>query len=334
MKIKISFLPLILGLFLGGCARQAYKDTRFLLDTVCEITVIDTNKTRAQEALETAFEEIKRIDRLCGYEKDSQVSQISANAGKRPVKVDPELFKLIEESIRISELTGGAFDITVGPLVSLWGFDKHNPALPPAGKIKRVLPLVNYKNIRMDSKNSSVFLLKPGMKLDLGGIAKKYTMRTVMKKLQGMGIKKAMVNLGGDIQVRGGALGKNPWKIGLQHPRKTDQLVTIFKYNDKTIITSGDYERYFFHNGVRYHHIFNPHTGYPTKGIISATVLTDGPILADALATAVFVLGEKKGLALIEKIPDTDLILITESKKGTKIILSRGLKNAKLEFSY
>jgi thiamine biosynthesis lipoprotein len=197
------------------------------------------------------------------------------------------------------------------------------------------LPLVNYKNINLNKEKSTVYLTKPGMKIDLGGIAKKYAMRMAMRKLQENGIKKALVNLGGDIQIKGGGLDNQPWKIGVKHPRKNDELVTIFKYKDKVIVSSGDYERYFIHNGTRYYHIFDPHTGYPAKkGVISATVITDGSIIADVLSTAIFTLGVEKGMELIKKIPDTDVLIIKETKTGHEIILSEGLKKQNLELKY
>jgi len=335
LKISYRVFPIFLAVIsISGCGEKSYKETKLLMDTVCEITVISPDKTPAQISIDKAFKEIERIDSLCGYGKNSQVSQINKNAGIKPVVVDKELFNLIEESIKISDLTGGAFDITVGPLGSLWGFNNSNLRLPASGEIKKVLPLVNYKNVIINKDKSTVFLLKPGMKIDLGGIAKKYSLRMVIKKLKENGIKKAMVNLGGDIQVMGGAFKGRPWKIGLQHPRKPGELVTVFRFNDKTIISSGDYERCFFVNGVRYHHIFDPRTGNPAKGIISATILTDGPIAADAMATAVFALGVKRGLEIIKTIPDTEALIISETNKGTVVTLTDGLKKMKLEYNY
>ena len=334
MKNKIFLLPVICVVFLSACRQQEYKETKLMLDTACEITVISSNKLKAEKAINEAFKEIERIDKLCGYGKESEVSGINTNAGVSSVKTDKELYDLIEESVRIADFTSGAFDITVGPLISLWGFDTAKPSLPSKSEIKRILPLVNYKNIKLDSEKSTVFLVKKGMKIDLGGIAKKYAMRMAMHKLLENGIKKALVNLGGDIQVRGGALDNQPWKIGVKHPRKPDELATIFKFKDKTIVTSGDYERYFINNGIRYHHIFDPHTGYPAKKVISATVITDGPIIADVFSTAMFTLGIEKSLTLLKKIPGTEVLIINETKRGNEIILSEGLKKMNLALKF
>ena len=334
MKIKSLILLSMAAILFSGCREREYKETRLLLDTVCEITAVDSHKA-AEVAIEAAFGEIARIDKLCGYDKDSEVSRINANAGIAPVKTERELYDLIEESVRMGGLTGGAFDITVGPLISLWGFDTVKPALPSGKEIKRVLPLVNYKNIVLDRGKSTVFLAKQGMKIDLGGIAKKYAMRMAMKKLSEKGIKKALINLGGDVQVKGGAPGGRPWRVGVKHPRKQNEFITVLQYKDKTIVTSGDYERYFIKDGRRYCHIFDPHTGYPAdKGVISSTVITDGAISADVLATAIVTIGAEKGLALIKKIPGTEALIINETNKGADIILSDGLKKSGLSLTY
>src|SRR3989339_1154017 len=332
MKTKIFILPLLFVLFLSGCREQTFQKTKFLINSPCEITIIDANSYKAKKALKESFNEIEKVDKLCGYGLDSKVSEINLNAGKQPITVNNELFKIIEESIRIGDLTEGAFDITVGPLVSLWGFDTDKPSLPLKNKIISVLPLVNYKNIKLDKEKLTVYLAKPGMKIDLGGIAQGYAVKMASKKLKEYGIKKALINISGDIMVIGEALENNPWKIGVQHPRKQNELLTILEYKDKSIVTSGDYEKYFFSNGVRYHHIFVPQTGYPAKGTISTTIITDDPMLADALSTAIFVLGAKKGMAIVNKIRNTEAIIISETNDGTIITVSSELEKTNLKF--
>lgn len=335
MSQKYLFL-FFTALFLFSCAmpEKSFKDTRFLLGTVCEITVISPNKQTAEKAIENAYKKIELIERICGYKPDSEVSKINANSGKQPVKVSPKIIEVIELAIKTGDLTNGAFDITIAPVISLWGFKKEIQRVPSTSEIKKVLPLVNYKNIVIDKTRSAVFLPRPGMAIDLGGIAKGYALRQAMNVLKNCGIKQAMINLGGDIEVIGGRGNNKPWRIGVQHPRKPNELVTVLEYKDKIVATSGDYHRYFVKQSKRYHHIMNPKTGYPTRNdCISVTLITNNRDSA-VTSAGIFVLGPENGMKLVESIPDTEAIIITENKNEQKILLSSGLKNKKIKLSY
>ncbi len=336
--VKLSFIPVILFTLTSctKCDMKSLKKTRMLMDTVCEITVVSHDSQLNEKVVDIAFKEIERIDKLCGYSKESEVTKINCKAAKIPVKANNEVVSLLSRSVEISRITDGMFDITISPIVTLWGFETPKNRVPTKSEIEKSIKLVNYNNIRINKTDSTVYFTKPGMKIDLGGIAKGYAVKTTMDIIKNMGIKNSMVNLGGDIEVSGNRDGKNlPWRIGVQHPRKPDQLVTILEYNNKSVVTSGDYERCFFFDGKRYHHIMNPETGYPAdNGCISVTIIAEDNVLADGLSTGIFVLGHEKGIKLVESLKNVEAIIITETATGTKIVLSKGIKAQALEYNY
>jgi len=328
---------LLLTAFIGCAREQVFKKEKKLMGTTAEIALYGEKN---DIAVEQAFKEMEKIEKLASeYRKDSQLNKINHYAGIKKVKVDSKLYKMIEKSVYYSKLSAGAFDITVGPLIKLWRIkekmQKSSPTIPTEKEIKQKLKLVSYQEISLNRKEKSVYLKKKGMRLGLGAVAKGYAVDEAVKSLKLKGVKIALVRLGGEICVLGER--KKAWQIGIQHPREKDKLLGVIELKDgegvkqplAAISTSGDYEQYFIKNGVRYHHIFNPKTGKPAWECQAVTIVTNkgfSPkgVDADILSTAVFVLGPDEGMELIEKLPNTEGLIV---KNNGEIIFSSGMKN-------
>lgn len=338
---KISFLLLVCifsTFFFTSCANNnnnssnLYEQNGIKMDTFMDLKAYGSD---AQAAVQESFKKIDELDKMASSNiSTSDVSKINSAAGKGYVKVHPEIMKMIKTSIKYSKLSGGAWDITTGPLINLWGIGTKNERIPSDAEIKAKLPLVGYDKISINEANSSVMLQKQGMAIDLGGIAKGFTADEVLKIFKKHNIKNGLINLGSSTIY---AIGKNesnlPWSIGIQHPRKNDSQTYLgaISLSDKALSTSGDYERYFIKNGKRYHHIISPFTGYPADtGVMSDTIVIDGNItdnstIADLLSTTVFVLGREKGIKFIDNLPGVGCEVTTSDYK---IYTSSKLKNS------
>jgi thiamine biosynthesis lipoprotein len=297
-----------------GCAsRSMYKDSRVMMGTFVEVVSPDRN------AAKIAFAEIKRIeDLLSKYELDSEVSRLN-KSGK--LNVSPDTLYIIKKAKEFWLITDGAFDITVGPLMDLWGFTDKKYRLPQKPEIESALNLVGSDKIIIDESKNVVEFKLPGMKIDLGGVAKGYALDCAAKKLKENNIKSCLINAGGQVYCLGAKSAK-PWKVAIKSPRSSD-ITEYLQLQDQSAATSGDYEQYFVKDDKRYMHILNPKTGYPAdKGIISVTVIAPSGLTADALSTSIFVLGKAKGLSLAERFLDVE-VKITEEKvnvsKGTRV---------------
>lgn len=314
----------------SASAEGKYDETQLKMDTVMTITAYGSG---AEAAVKDAFKRIDEIEQSCSLQvSTSDVNRINNAAGSSFVPVGPDVLKIIKKALEYSKMSGGAFDITVGPITSLWKLGTNEARVPSPEEIKAKLPLVGYEKIKLDDKNNSVMLEKPGMIIDLGGIAKGYAASQAVDILKSHGIKKAIVNLGGSsVYVIGSKDNNLPWSIGLQHPRLAQGagFLGIIKESDKAISTSGDYERYIIKDGKRYHHIIDPKTGYPAEsGVIADTVVLDSsinnnPMNADGLSTIVFILGPEKGMQFIKNIQGAECIIVTSDKK---LLVSPGLK--------
>jgi len=323
---------LINFLFLSGCAEAPLvKKAQPALGTIVEITVADKDKPRPflNAAIELAFAEIERVEHLLSrFNPESDISRINAYACLKPTEVSPETIRLIEESIKFSRITQGAFDITVCPLMQAWGFEEKYKRHPPdLEQIKEALDKVGYRNINILKQEQSVFLAQPAMSLDLGGIAKGYAVDKAIAVLRQEGIKNALVNAGGDIYALG-VRGKNrKWRVAVQHPRKNQAVLAMLELEDKAVATSGDYQKYIEISGRRYSHIINPESGNPCSEVpASVTVLAGDCLAADALATSIFVLGPKKGIDLVNRLENTEAIVAAFPQDKLGISLSQGLK--------
>lgn len=283
--------------------------SRFMLDTLVEITVAARDERRAHDAVAAAYEEIRRIEALLSrYHPESQIYTINKHAGERAVEVDRETARIVRRSLQYAELTHGAFDITIGPVIDLWGIGTEHERVPSVAKLQAVLEYVDYRKIEIRGEQE-IRLLSPGMKLDLGGVAKGYGIDRAIDVLQRHGITSALINAGGDIRCLGTKPDGTPWRIGIKHPRESG-ILGVIQLEEMAVATSGDYERGFFQNHIRFHHLFEPHTGTPARGSQSVTILAKTAEFADVFATAAFIMGPQRGLEFIEERPDIEGMII------------------------
>jgi len=300
-------------LLLISCDRIESSHIEEALGTVCLVSLFEQGK---KSVYKNIFSRIQEIEKLMSVNiLSSDISRINAAAGKTPINVHEDLFYVIEKAKYFAQLSEGAFDPTVGPLVSLWGIGK-NSHIPSQEEIENLLPLINWRNIELDASAYTVFLKLEGMALDLGAIAKGYAADEAVRIAKQAGVTRGIIDLGGNVFVFGEKKDKTLWKVGIQNPNeRRGDAIGFLQTTEKTIVTSGIYERYFEENGKSYHHIFDPFQGYPAQnGLLSVTVITDNSMNADALSTAVFVLGYKAGSALIKTLPGTDAVFIFEDK--------------------
>jgi thiamine biosynthesis lipoprotein len=293
------------------------------MGTVIEITLLSEDEEAAKKATLQAFQEIKRIEQLMSpWIGSSDVTRLNRSAGKEWVKVSPETFDVIQRAQKISGFSEGAFDITIAPLTQLWRKAREKGVPPPPEEVKKILNLVNFRNLLIQS-DGKAFLKKKGMAIDLGGIAKGYAVDRAFEILTSLGYKNLIVNAGGDLRT-GGLKYYEPWSIGIQNPRSAEKVMATVSVSDSAIATSGDYEKFFFHQGKRYHHILNPNTGFPAVGCQSVTILSKDGMTADGLATAVFVLGPEKGYALCQRLQDVQCFIV--DREGMAV-MTPGLKD-------
>lgn len=290
------------------------KQTEMIMGTLVEITVIPAN----EKAIKEAFEALKKVDALMStYKEDSEISILNRE-GK--AQVSQQTLEVIEDAIEFSKLTKGAFDITVKPLINLWKKAEKEEKVPTEQEIEKAILLVGYDKIVIEG--NQVRLEKEGMQIDLGGIAKGYAVDKAIEALKKNGIKRALVNAGGDLYALGKALRGERWSIGIQDPREKDKIIDTIKVKDKAVATSGDYRRYFTLEGKRFSHIVNPKTGLTVQDVpMSVTIVGPDATTTDALSTGVFVLGPEEGMKLIESLPEVEGMIISE---GMKKLTSEG----------
>lgn len=326
--------PLTKGEGGGFSEVKLIKQTRMIMGTFAEVSIYSNDEKTAGNAIEEALNEMERMDRIMSnYKNDSELSKVNKKAAKSPVPCNAELLDVIEQSQYYSELSGGAFDITVSPIVALWGFFSEKGHVPPDKEIERLLPAVSYKNIVIDRGNNpkkpgTVFLKNMKTQIDLGAIGKGYAVDKALEIIRKCGINNGCINLGGNIYVLGTPPGKNAWKIGVQHPRNVNEILGYLELKNEATATSGDYERFFEFNGKRYSHILNPQTGRPVSGTIATTIVAPTGTEVDALSTSVFVLGHEKGLELVKRIPNVDAMIAYKDKDGKIAIdMTEGFKD-------
>ena len=292
---------------------------RVVMGTLAQITVIAESGQRGREYIEAAFEKIRGIENnMSIYRGDSQISMINRDAFEKPVQVGDELFEIIERSIEFGEITGGAFDITIGPIEELYRSCEKQNTLPTKEQIARAKEKSGFEKLIIDKKNKSIRFSVEGMKIDLGGIAKGFAIDKAAEVLMNKGAMGAMIDVGGDIRcfIKPGAKRKS-WKIGLQNPKKvdksalTDEYFLALELENIAVTTSGDYRRFVLIEGEKFSHIIDPAKATSSTTLSSVTIIASSATDADALATAVSVMGEEKGLELIEKTKDTEAIIIS-----------------------
>lgn len=311
-------------------SNDLYQRTELKMDTTIDLRAMGP---KARTAVDEAMNRLDEIDQEASTNNEKgDVWKINNAAGKDYVKVGPDTLKMIKTAVQYSKLSGGAFDISVGPLIKLWGIGTEAARVPSDMEIKAVLPLVGYDKISINEKDSSVKLEKAGMSIDLGGIAKGFAVDEVIKIYKKYQITDGLINLGGSSIY---AVGKNQsgsqWTIGIQHPRldRNQGLLGKIKLSGEALSTSGDYERYFIKDGKRYHHIIDPHTGYPADtGVMSDTIVIKGDVpdanmIGDLLTTTVFVSGVDKGLKFMESLNGMECAITTTDNK---VYASSGMK--------
>ncbi len=261
-----------------------------------------------QQAIDAAFEEIERIERLLSnFRDDSEISAVNRSAGRGPVAVGADLLAVLDRALTISSLTRGAFDITFAACQGIWSVRERRIAREE--EIQGCLAHVGYQRVALDRGAAAVLLPDPQMRLGLGGIAKGYGIDRAAAVLERAGILEWAVDGGGDIRVRARE-GVEPWTMGIAHPRRSGESLGTLVLHSGAVATSGDYERYFEHDGIRYHHIIDPATGRPARRSVAATVLAATAMDADALATALFVLGPELGLAVAESLDGVEALVV------------------------
>jgi thiamine biosynthesis lipoprotein len=308
--------------------KRIHQRVQRLMGNRFEISVVGEDAAWANARINEAIQEISRIEALLTtYNERSQTNQINANAGIRPVQVDAEVFALIQRSLRLSELTQGAFDITYGSIDKrLWNFDTTLTALPDPKTARRLVRLIDYRNIQLNAAERSVFLKEKGMRIGFGGIGKGYAAERAKQLLRERGVDSGIVNAAGDLTTWGNQPTGNPWTIGIADPDShllagTRQAFSYLTISNAAVATSGTYEKYALIGGKRYSHTIDPKTGYPVSGIKSVTIIAPNAELADALATPVMVMGVRVGLDLINQmktiacviIDDTDVIYTSKN---------------------
>jgi thiamine biosynthesis lipoprotein len=292
---------------------ETARQTQIVLGTVVDIQVRDGDPSKAESAIRKAFEEIRRIDALfTTYGEGSPVWKINHSMDPT-IEVDPEIYQLILLCDSLWRSSGGNFDASLQALIHAWGFDGGKPHLPSDGEIREALGRSGFGNIELlDGRRIH---RKVNVGFDFGAIAKGYAVDKAVETLKGSGIGNALVNAGGEIKGIG-----NDWVIGIQHPRRSGEIIGRLKLNGMAVATSGDYQQYFEKNAVRYHHVLNPFNGYPARGIQSVTVIHQKDAFADGLATAVFVMGKDQGMKLVEGLKHTEAMII--DGKGETIVSS------------
>ncbi len=321
---SITILMFLWFSVISALAQQPYKRVLKLMGSRFEVTVIAKDSSEAASYIDMAIAEITRIEKLISsWDPNSQTSAINKNAGLKPVKINQELFKLIERSIGISRLTDGAFDISYASMDKIWKFDGSMKDMPATDKIKASVANVGFGKIKLNKAKSTVFLKQKGMKIGFGAIGKGYAADMAKALLIRKGVKAGIINASGDMNTWGKQPNGKPWKVAITNPMDKNKAFALLPIEDGAVVTSGNYEKYVRFGNKRYAHIIDPRTGYPANGIISATVFAPKAELADALATSVFVMGIDVGINRINQLPKTECIIVDDNGK---VHTSRGIQ--------
>ena len=320
--IYTMFVRIVLGFWavcmLAGCGKRDSESipfrSEFALDTVCTITLYEWGDHDLYERIFARIHEIE--SRMSAHIEGNDIDRINQAAGIEAVQVHLDVFEVIERAVHYAQISEGSFDPTVKPLITLWGIGSDQQRVPGQEEIDGVLPLIDWQNILLNREDRTVFLSRPGMALDLGAIAKGYAADEAAAIIRQARIPQAIVYLGGDIVLVGKKNDGTPWRVGVSDPLRdrTISLGTI-QTEEKAVLTSGNMERYFIEDGVHYHHLFSPFLGYPAdSGLMAVVIIADSALDADALSTAVFILGYEEGKALVESLEGVDAIFVREDK--------------------
>ena len=330
LKNFIFSLLLILSLnILTSCSKnnktsEPLSKSEMLMGTVVTVTLYDSNN---EEILNKVFSKVKDLESTLSInENGTLVDKINENAGISPVKVDDYTYTVIKKGVEYSKLSNGLFDISVGPIVKLWSIGLPEAKVPTKEEIEERLPLIGFNDIELNDTDKTIYLKRKNMLIDLGGIAKGYTADIISDLLTEEGVNSAIINLGGNIFAHGKKPNGDEWKIGIQDPfSERGGIIGTLVTTNKSIVTSGIYERYIEKDGIKYHHILSPKTGYPYENEIAGiTIVSDKSTDGDALSTSVFAMGVDEGMKFVNSIDGIDAIFIT---KDNKVYITNGLRN-------
>jgi thiamine biosynthesis lipoprotein len=318
---RIGFLAM---LFVAFAPVSAHADwitrSEAIMGTRCAVELWSDDPVAGEAAITSVFDDMKRIDHLMStWKEDTEISMVNRDGGKHPVRISLELFELLQTSVKYSELTHGAFDITYASVGYLYDF-KHG-VHPDQAAIDKALPGINWRHMILNPKKTTVFFTRPGMRIDLGGIAKGYSVDRGIGILQKQGISRAMVNAGGDTRIIGDRFGK-PWVVGIRDPDHENKMFLRMPLSNTAFSTSGDYERYFDEDGKRFHHIIDPKTGDSARKCRSVTIISGNATRTDALTKSVFIMGPEEGIRFIDTLPDVDAVAVAPDGK---VFYSKGL---------
>ena len=321
MRRSASVVTTLMLLMPAAARAEWHEREAAIMGTRIAVEIWHEDAVQAEAAIDAVITEMHRIDALMShYKPESQLSRINREAATAPVKVDAELAGLIARALEFSELSGGAFDITYASVGYLYDYREHRH--PTEAQIQAALPAINWHHVAVDREASTVQFLKPGVRIDLGGIAKGYAVDSCIRILSARGIRNASVTAGGDSRLLGDRRGR-PWVVGIRHPDDPGRVIARIPLEDAAISTSGDYERYFDECGVRYHHIIDPHTGKSPVGVRSVTVIGPDATLTEGLTKSVFIMGPERGLALIDTQEDVDAVIV---RSDGRVFYSKGLE--------
>jgi len=293
------------------------------MGTLVSITAVGANDQAANDAINVGFQEIKRLERLLStWIPDSELSRVNASAAVRPVHVSPETLTVVQRAMQVAEMTGGGFNIAIGPAVDVWNVIEGQ-RIPTESELDALRPLVNLQAVRADVRAQTIFLEKAGMRIDVGGIGKGYAADQAVDALRRAGAIAGVVALSGDIKTFGRLPDGKMFPVGIQHPREDGSVLVWIDLQDEAISTAGDYERFFERDGVRYHHILDPRTLQPAHSCQSVTVIAREGVWADGLDTGIFVMGAELGMRLVEALPDMEAIIVDAEGH---LLVSSGLK--------
>jgi thiamine biosynthesis lipoprotein len=297
-------------------SQQVFTRTLKLMGSRFDISVVAENQKEGDDYIDLAVNEITRIEKIISsWDPSTETAEINRNAGIKPVVVDEELFQLIQRCIKISNLTEGAFDISYASMDAIWKFDGSMTEMPSEEAIKKSVAKVGYHNIILNEADHSVFLKLKGMKIGFGAIGKGYAADKAKALLQSKGLKAGIVNASGDLDAWGTGPDGKDWTVAIINPLNKDKVFSWMPVHNSAVVTSGNYEKYVRFNGVLYSHIIDPRTGYPSTGILSATIFTKTAELADALATSIFVMGVDTGLDFVNQLKGVECIIVDNDNK-------------------
>lgn len=290
-----------------------HKRKLYMLGSPFEMTVVAKDTIQANIYIDMAVAEVKRIENLISdWIPTTQISQVSKNAGIQPVKVDKEVYDLVQRALKISQLTSGAFDISYASMDKIWKFDGSMKAMPTPEAIKQSVARIGYQKIVLDAKAQTIYLKEKGMKLGLGGIGQGYIADKIKDLLLSKGCTSGIVNVSGDINAWGYQTTGKPWTVAIVNPMNKSKVFATFPLENSAVETSGSYEKYVVFDGKRYSHIIDPRTGYPAQGVVSVSVFAKQTEIADALATGIFVLGVDVGLNLVNQLKGIGCIIVDD----------------------